>query len=73
MKRVIMPLTDRLTSTQRAMLRKVNMQGPIVVIPIVTARALIRTGFLMAVHLDNHPPKGLPVRLTIKGRNWIND
>ena len=67
-----MPLTDNLTSTQRAMLRKAHMQGPAVTIPVIPARALIRRGYLRQVTGVRMPTKGVTVTLTDLGRTWIN-
>ena len=61
----------RLTVTQQAAMIKVDKQGPIVTIPVVTARALIEAGYFQQASVWPKPTKGVAVSLTTKGRSWI--
>lgn len=60
-----------LTRAQQAAMIKADKQGPIVTIPVVTARALIDSGYMQEVSVSPKPTKGITVALTIKGKSWI--
>lgn len=59
-----------LTSIQRATLARVAKR-PFSIERAVTARALIRAGYLIEYRLAIRPTTGIAVELTAKGRRYV--
>lgn len=59
------------TLTQQTALFKAHRDGPVVTIPVVTADALIRIGYMREASVSPVPLKGKAVSLTTKGLTWI--
>lgn len=63
----------RLTVTQQAALIKLGKQrGNIAIIPVVTADALVRVGYVTRIRMGPFTlRRGTAVELTDKGREWL--
>jgi hypothetical protein len=62
-----------LTLAQQAAMHKAQKQGPVVTLPVVTADALIRMGYMRHTVITPTPEKGKAVSLTTKGLTWLRN